>query len=210
LCLNISLGSNTIRKGALNRSTGSIPEPARTTGKTHVAAFLRGRMSQSGQNIGKAWDTNLVTDPQTGTNNREMAMSLDDSTAGNLNGHRQTLGVCWLVYGVLRLIMGICLVLFSGTATVMFGALLSRVADPFALMSDFHIVYAGIVALAFLCGILGLLAGLTLLANQRPARLLALIAAFLSISEIPFGTTLGIYTLIVLLLSRSVSVPVHS
>jgi hypothetical protein len=41
--------------------------------------------------------------------------------------------------------MGICLVLFGGTATVMFGALLRRVPDPFALMVDFHIVYAGIV-----------------------------------------------------------------
>ena len=92
----------------------------------------------------------------------------------------------------------------------MFGALLSRVADPFALMSDFHIVYAGMVILTVLCGLLGLLAGLALLANQRSARMLALIAAFLSVSEIPFGTTLGIYTLIVLLPLRSVSTPIRS
>jgi hypothetical protein len=74
----------------------------------------------------------------------------------------------------------------------MFGALLSRVPDPFALMGDFHIVYAGIVVLTFLCGLFGLSAGLALLASQRPARILALLAAFLSVSEIPFGTTLGI------------------
>ena len=126
-----------------------------------------------------------------------------ESGAGNLSGHRQILAICWLVYGILRLIMGICLVLFSGTATVMFGALLSRVADPFAMMSDFHMVYAGMVALAFLCGLLGVLAGLALLANQRAARILALLAAFLSVSEIPFGITLGIYTLIVFLPLRS-------
>ena len=137
-------------------------------------------------------------------------MPLDESAAGNLSSHRQILGVCWLVYGILRLIMGVCLVLFSGTATVMFGALLSRVADPFALMSDFHIVYAGIVILTVLCGLLGLLAGLALLANQRSARMLALLAAFLSVSEIPFGTTLGIYTLIVLLPLRGVSTPMRS
>jgi hypothetical protein len=135
-------------------------------------------------------------------------MSLDQSAAGNLSGHRQILGVCWIVYGIFRLIMGICLVLFSGTATVMFGALLSRAPDPFALMGDFHIVYVGIVVLTALCGLFGLLAGLVLLANQRPARMLALLAAFLSVSEIPFGTTLGIYTLIVLLplcrVSRSI------
>ena len=137
-------------------------------------------------------------------------MSLDESAAGNLNGYRRILGVCWLVYGVLRLIMGIWLVLFSGTATVMFGALLGRVPDPFALMADFHIVYAGIVVLTVLCGLFGLLAGLALLANQRSARMLGLLAAFLSVSEIPFGTTLGIYTLIVLLPLRGVSPPLRS
>jgi hypothetical protein len=137
-------------------------------------------------------------------------MSLDVAAEGNLSGHRQILGLCWLVYGILRLIMGICLVLFSGTTTVMFGALLGRVPNPFALMSDFHIVYAGLMVLSFLCGLLGILAGLALLANQRPARMLALLAAFSSVSEIPFGITLGIYTLIVLLLLRGVSSPLRS
>ena len=126
-------------------------------------------------------------------------MALHELAVANLSGHRRTLGLCWIVYGIFRLIMGLCLVLFSGTATVMFGALLSRVADPFALMGDFHIVYAAVVVLAVLCGLFGLLAGLALLANQRPARTLAIIAAFLSVYEIPFGTTLGIYTLVVLL-----------
>jgi hypothetical protein len=132
-------------------------------------------------------------------------MSLDQSEAVNLSNPRRILGVCWLVYGILRLLAGIWLVLFSGTATVMFGALLTRVPNPFALMGDFHIVYAGIVVLSFLCGLFGLLAALALLADQRPARTLALLAAFLSVSEIPFGTTLGIYTLIVLLPSSRVS-----
>jgi len=137
-------------------------------------------------------------------------MSSDESAAGNLSGHRRILAVCWIVYGILRLIIAICLVLFSGTATVMFGALLGRVPNPFALMGDFHVVYAGIVVLTVLSGLFGLLAGLALLADQRPARTLALLAAFLSVSEIPFGTTLGIYTLIVLLPSRGVSSPIRS
>jgi uncharacterized membrane protein HdeD (DUF308 family) len=66
------------------------------------------------------------------------------------------------------------------------------------------------IVLSFFCGLFGLLAGLALLANQRPARTLALLAAFLSISEIPFGTTLGIYTLVVLLLLRGVFPPIRS
>jgi len=137
-------------------------------------------------------------------------LPLGETAAGNLSGQRRILGACWLVYGVLRLLMGVCLVLFGGTATVMFGALLDRVPNPFALMRDFHLVYAGIVVLAVLCGVFGVLAGLALLSNQRPARKLALVAAFLSVSEIPFGTTLGIYTLIVLLPVGRVSPPTVS
>lgn len=130
-------------------------------------------------------------------------MSANQETA--VNEHRQILGVCWVVYGVLRLIMGIVLILFSGTATVMFGALLVRVPNPFALMADFHIVYIGLVVLAILCGLLGLLAGLALLANQSSARMLAIVVAFLSISDIPLGLTLGIYTLVVTLPLRNFS-----
>jgi hypothetical protein len=109
------------------------------------------------------------------------------------------LGVCWLIYGILRLVMAALLFLFSTNATLMFGALLTRVPNPFALMSDFHLLYTAIIALSILVGLFSILAGLALLANQVQARMLALVAAFLSVSEIPLGTTLGIYTLIVLL-----------
>jgi Na+-driven multidrug efflux pump len=137
-------------------------------------------------------------------------MQSNEIAAGDFSRHRRILGVCWVVYGIFRLIMGICLILFHGTATVMFGALLNRVSNPFALMDDFHVVYIGIVVLTVLCGLLGLLAGLALLGNQRTARTLALLVAFLSVSEIPFGTTLGIYTLIVLFPLRSGSPQIRS
>ena len=123
-------------------------------------------------------------------------MKSDPSGPEDLNGNWRVLGACWLVYGLFRIVVGICLVLFTGTATLMFGALLGRVPNPYALMADFHLVYAVLVILSFLCGVVGILAGLALLANQPSARTLALVASFLSVSEIPFGTTLGIYTLI--------------
>ena len=137
-------------------------------------------------------------------------MPSEGSEAVNLSSHRQVLGICWIVYGILRVLAGIWLILFSGTSTVMFGALLTRVPNPFALMSDFHILYAGLVVLSFASGLLGILAGLALLANQGTARMLAVVAAFLSVSEIPFGTTLGIYTLVVLLPSPRLNSPIHS
>ena len=117
----------------------------------------------------------------------------------NLGGRLRVLGGCWVFYGIFRLIMAVCLFLFSGTATVMFGALLTRAPNPFTLMDAFHIIYAACVVLSVLCGLLGLLAGFALLAGQRSGRTLALLAGFLSLCNIPLGTTLGIYTLIVLL-----------
>jgi len=120
------------------------------------------------------------------------------------------LGGCWIVYGVIRLIMAVCLFLYSGTATLMFGALLNRVPDPFTLMTAFHVIYAAMIALSVVCGILGIIAGLALLAGNPSGRLLALIAGFLSLSNIPLGTTLGIFTLVVLLPIRAAQLHSHS
>jgi hypothetical protein len=126
-------------------------------------------------------------------------MSSHDPVAQSLSGHLRTLGICWTVYGVIRLIMAVCLVIYVGTATVMFGALLNRVPNPLALMGVFHFMYTVMIALSAVCGVLGLMAGPALLAGRRSGRTLALIAGFLSLSDIPLGTTLGIYTLVVLL-----------
>jgi hypothetical protein len=130
---------------------------------------------------------------------QETDMALNESVAGDPGGRRPILGVLWIAYGILRLIAAIGLVMFTGTATLMFGALLSRVANPIALMADFHIFYTAAIVLSVVCGVLGILAGLAFLGSQQPPRVLGLLAAFFSVSEVPFGTTLGIYTLIVLL-----------
>jgi hypothetical protein len=91
------------------------------------------------------------------------------------------------------------LVLYSGTATLLFGALLSRVPDPFTLMDIFHFLYLVAVVLTALSGLFGLFAGLVPLAGKSAARSLSLVAAFLSLCDLPLGTTLGIYTLVIFL-----------
>ena len=137
-------------------------------------------------------------------------MAIDNLGAGQSGVQHQTLGVCWILYGIFRLILGICLLVYSGTATVMFGALLGRVPDAFSLMADFHFIYAVIVLLSFVCALLGIVAGVALLASQVAARKLALAAAIFSVSEIPFGTTLGIFTLIALLPVRGKIAPARA
>jgi hypothetical protein len=109
------------------------------------------------------------------------------------------LGGLWIVYGLLRLGIAIWLAIFAPTATVMFGALLVRVNDPYSLMAAFHLFYLFAIVLSAACGVIGILAGLALLWSRRAGRVLALIAALLSLSELPIGTTLGVYTLIALL-----------
>ncbi len=123
----------------------------------------------------------------------------DEPVTQDLTRHLRILGVCWLLYGILRIVTAVGLALFTNTATVMFGALLNRVADPFTMMSEFHFFYGLVVAVSAICGVLGVLAGLALLAGNRSGRTLAIVAAFLSLSSIPLGTTIGIYSLIVLL-----------
>ena len=125
-------------------------------------------------------------------------MTTNTPSAQNPRADSSTLGALWIVYAILRLVAVILLVLYTGTATVMFGALLTRVPDPYTLMTIFHILYVAAIIVTALSGLFGLFAGVALLAGKS-ARTLSLVAAFLSLSDLPFGTTLGIYTLIVFL-----------
>src|SRR5271156_5448584 len=122
-----------------------------------------------------------------------------DATVNNDLASYKTLAVCWIVYGIFRIAAAVWLVSFTPVATVMFGALLVRVRDAESMMSAFHFFYAFSIILSAVCGVIGLLAGLALLAGQRLGRILALIAAFLSLSELPVGIPLGVYTLVALL-----------
>jgi len=126
-------------------------------------------------------------------------MSTNTLASGNPSRNWSALGSLWLIYGIIRLAVVILLILYSGTATVMFGALLSRVPDYLPLMTVFHFFYGVAITVAALAGLFGILAGLALLVGRPSARALSLVAGFLSVSDIPLGTTLGIYTLIIFL-----------
>jgi hypothetical protein len=65
-------------------------------------------------------------------------------------------------------------------------------------MTTFHIFYIGAIVVTALSGLFALAAGAALLAASS-ARAVVLLAAFFSLHDLPIGTTLGIYTLIVTL-----------
>jgi hypothetical protein len=124
-------------------------------------------------------------------------MSPDSSArVEGLKGGR-TLGVFWLIYGIFRIIATIWMLSFTPVATVMFGALLNRVPNPYPLMSAFHLIYAGWIVLSAASGILGILAGISLLSGAGASRILAVAAALLAVPFIPVGTMLGTYTLVI-------------
>ncbi len=112
------------------------------------------------------------------------------------------LGLCWIGYGVFRICAGVALVFFAPTATVMFGALLGRVADPYTLMGVFHLLYITAIVISFVCGLLGISGGLAIYRNAVTGRGLLILASLLALTEMPVGLGLGVYTLVVLLPAR--------
>src|SRR5215469_7102937 len=125
--------------------------------------------------------------------------TLPNSTDITSHDRAALIGTLWAIYGIVRLVIALVLTFFSGVATVMFGALLTRVPNPFALMTDFHILYVFIIAWNILSGIVALVAAAGLLGGSSFARKTVILAAFLALPVLPFGIMLGVYTLIVFL-----------
>lgn len=123
--------------------------------------------------------------------------------SNGVSGRFPALGIFWILYGLLRLAAAVGMFFFASQATLMFGALLNRVANPFMLMDIFHIAYMCAIALAVACGVIGIMAGMALRGGGRSARTLGIVAGVLALSNIPVGTTLGIYTLVVLIPMRT-------
>ena len=122
-------------------------------------------------------------------------MSADTSKPAVALKSGRTLGLFWLIYGILRIIAAVWMLSFTPTATVMFGALLNRVPNPYPLMSAFHLIYAVWIVLSAASGLFGGLAGISLLAGAGVSRILAVVAGLLAVPFIPVGTMLGTYTL---------------
>ena len=109
----------------------------------------------------------------------------------------RTLGILWLIYGVLCLAKAAWIAIYSSTLTLMWGAIINRVADPFFWMSVFHVWLIGAVVLLVLTGIFALAACASLVQN-RPVRFgFVVLASILAILSGPLGIALGTYTMVV-------------
>src|SRR5260221_14330246 len=97
----------------------------------------------------------------------------------------RTFGILWILYGLERFGVALAVFLCSPTLTVMWGALLTRVPNPFTLMDLFHIFLICAIILGVIGGAVSILAVLTLISGRPSARVLGLLAAFLGILSVP-------------------------
>ena len=74
----------------------------------------------------------------------------------------RTLGILWILYGLERFVVALAMFLCIPTLTVMWGALLTRVPNPFTLMDLFHFFLIFAIILAVVAGVISILAGLAL------------------------------------------------
>jgi hypothetical protein len=104
----------------------------------------------------------------------------------------------WAVYGVLMIAAAAFMIVYSGTLTVMWGAIVTRVANPFAWMSAFHLFLGATVVMALISAALSLLAAGALLRGAASSRTLGLAAAAFGMLGTPPGVALGVFTVAVL------------
>jgi hypothetical protein len=110
----------------------------------------------------------------------------------------RNLGILWVIYGLLRLITALGIFMYGATLTLMWGALLSRVPNPFALMDDFKAFLILAIIIGTAAGIIAIIAGLALMSGGASARKLGIVAALFGLIGGPLGIALGAYSLVVL------------
>jgi hypothetical protein len=112
-----------------------------------------------------------------------------------LDARSKTLGILWLISAVVCFVKAAWIALEFPILTLMWGALLNRVPNPFAWMSDFHAVLMGIIVWDVVAGIFAIMGGLAWMQNSRSTRSLLTVASLLALITGPIGLMLGAYTL---------------
>jgi|SRR5579864_946257 len=119
---------------------------------------------------------------------------------GKVQRNLQVLAILWLVAGALNLIFGFALFTVGRIIFVNILANTALRSDGFNTVAPLlHTVLVFVGGFVIVKAMLGLATGLGLLQRQSWARPLAIVMSFFELLHIPFGTALGIYTLVVLL-----------
>ena len=107
-----------------------------------------------------------------------------------MDTHVKVIGWLWIVLGVMGLLAALCVVLATAGGGLISG---DRVA-----ITVTSIVSAVVGGFLLLISIPNIIVGIGLLKFKSWARILAIVLGILNLFSFPFGTALGIYTLIIM------------
>ncbi len=108
-----------------------------------------------------------------------------------MKDHIKVIGILWVIFGVFSLFLALLAFLFFfGVAEI------PNVDD----VGPGVLRIIGLIASSFLAiiGLPQIIGGLGLIQNKEWARILMLVVSFISLPHVPFGTFLGVYTMVVL------------
>jgi hypothetical protein len=127
-------------------------------------------------------------------------VSMMQAMPGRVQNHAHLLGILWLAISALNAVGGVILLIVAGTLIPHLHEMGAPPEMPLGFFSSLLTVL-GIIVLAKAA--LGFIAGYGLMHHEAWARIVALVLAFISLFNIPFGTAIGVYTMWVLLPSES-------
>jgi hypothetical protein len=116
-------------------------------------------------------------------------------TRGNRFG---TLGILWLIYGIVMIVAATFVVVYNGTLTLMWGAIITRVPNALTWMSAFHLFLVATIIMALISAFFSFAAGFALMRGASSSRKLGLIAAAFGLLGAPPGVALGAFTVAML------------
>jgi hypothetical protein len=118
---------------------------------------------------------------------------------GRVQEHVHLLGILWLAMSAFNAVGGVVLYVVANTVF----AHLNQLGAPEAPTAFLRPLLSVIGILVLAKAACGFIAGYGLLQRESWGRVIALVLAFISLFHVPFGTALGVYTLWVLIPSRS-------
>jgi hypothetical protein len=115
----------------------------------------------------------------------------------------KTLGVLWILFGILCVLQAVWLALNEKVLRLMWGALLERVPDPYPWMGLFNLAILCGILLSVAAALFSILGAIALMQQRGAGQGWALVAAVFGLMCGPLGIALGVYTLVLLLPRQS-------
>lgn len=124
-------------------------------------------------------------------------VAVTSARLGRVHQHAHLLGILWLAVSAFNAVAGLILLVLG---TSLFPHLRELKGTPPDVPVEFLTsLFTAIAVLILAKAACGFFAGWGLMRPEPWARILALVLAFISLINIPFGTAIGVYTLWVLL-----------